>query len=687
MLSRLAALFLLLFSVAASAQPYSQQQLDSIIDFYISSNGQNAITGQVLRNTLAPITQAIFQNVTTYLPQQFGAKCDGATDDTGPLQTWAASLASGVTLVIPAATCVFKSGLTFGTGTSTVIGAAVIGYGQTSILKYEGISTTANLLTFGSLSTNFEFNQGTIGNFRVTSTTKMTAGAGAMFYKYGRSSITNLFADGQDGSGNLYNGIVCAGCNEITILQSEASAQNDNLQVYSITPTGSLAGGCYCGPVYIVGGKYAPSNTGPASSPVPASGIHLAALASVTVDGADIIGNNYDILIDTAQTTACNCSANPGNQDFILGKTAFIDSAATALIYVNDGAKSAGNKVIDLAGSVASSAGVGIDIEAWNQNNSTVQHARLSISANQISNTTSDGILLKDAQTFVSISPTTSINNNGGYGVNCTVNLNVPIQAMPFFYLNTSGNYSANCPVGMRNVPSVLGQSHIPFILVSSGSMGDNGALSAVTTLPATYPSAYVYLPTGAITAASTAGWYYTVFSSATAGTVYNNTYTAGTPTIPASPTPFVVTGPVGGTFTQTTASLITAYSLNIPGNTLGTNGAIRAAQSYSYASSANAKTVKNYYSSYALFTNANSTSGDQGGSFLAGFSNRQATNVQVTAFGNAAGGLGIGATSPLIGGIDSTANQNYTVQMQLVNASDFIVNESITVELIPGVP
>ena len=76
--------------------------------------------------------------------------------------------------------------------------------------------------------------------------------------------------------------------------------------------------------------------------------------------------------------------------------------------------------------------------------------------------------------------------------------------------------------------PQTLGQSHIPFVLLSSGTMGNNGAISLLSGAVATaYPNAYVYLPALAIAATgpgSAAGWYYAVFSSTTALTVYNNT-------------------------------------------------------------------------------------------------------------------------------------------------------------------
>ena len=95
---------------------------------------------------------------------------------------------------------------------------------------------------------------------------------------------------------------------------------------------------------------------------------------------------------------------------------------------------------------------------------------------------------------------------------------------------------------GQRNT---LCQTGIPLILVSSGNIGNNGALTAITTLPATYSQGcYMWFKTNSISAATPAGWYYVVMTSGTAGTIYNNTYTSGVPLQPAVLTAFVTTGP-----------------------------------------------------------------------------------------------------------------------------------------------
>jgi hypothetical protein len=240
----------------------------------------------------------------------------------------------------------------------------------------------------------------------------------------------------------------------------------------------------------------------------------------------------------------------------------------------------------------------------------------------------------------------------------------------------------ANNPAVNRGAPCAIGQSHIPFVLVSSGTMGNDGALSGFTAVAAAYPNAYVYLPAGAIASGSAAGWYYAVFSSTTAATVYNNAYSSGTPAIPASPTAFVTTGP--GAFTQTTGSLITAYALTIPGNTIGPNGSIRVTGAISYDNDGNSKTLGLSYGGTSLGLSSQTTSLNQG--LLGGFSNRGATNVQGPLTGR---NLTTGTTTSafLYGAVDSTVSQTLALSLELnTAATDTITLESIVVELIPGV-
>lgn len=136
-----------------------------------------------------------------------------------------------------------------------------------------------------------------------------------------------------------------------------------------------------------------------------------------------------------------------------------------------------------------------------------------------------------------------------------------------------------------RGVPMNLVECGIPFVVASSGSMADNGAISGLTALPETYSGGcYLYLPANAISAGSAAGWYWAVMSSTTAGTVYNSTYTTGIPAA-GTATAFATTGP--GAFTGHTG----AVAVTIPIPILLANSTIRFRVLFLHTNSVGTKT------------------------------------------------------------------------------------------------
>lgn len=231
---------------------------------------------------------------------------------------------------------------------------------------------------------------------------------------------------------------------------------------------------------------------------------------------------------------------------------------------------------------------------------------------------------------------------------------------------------------------TMLGQSNVPFVMAGSGSMGNNGALTLTTALAANpvITSCYVYLPAAAIVSGGAAGWYYAIFSSTTAATVYNNTYTVGTPAIPASPVAFATTGP--GAYTGTSTA-ITSYSLTVPANTLGINGALRVDAYWSYTNAAGNKTTAISFGSYAFFSAVATTTVTTAGVW--GIRNMGATNIQAPLTINAAQPFGTTTTAQALGAVDTTASQSLIVPLtNATPASNNLVLMGATVEFIPGV-
>jgi hypothetical protein len=165
----------------------------------------------------------------------------------------------------------------------------------------------------------------------------------------------------------------------------------------------------------------------------------------------------------------------------------------------------------------------------------------------------------------------------------------VPIYTHPPLVNQSNVTITGGSITG-TNVPYTVAQSAIPFIAASSGTMGNNCAISGLTALAVTYSNgAYIWLPAGAVAAGVPAAgtWYWFVASSTTAGTCFNNIYTSGVPTIPASPTAFATTGP--GAFAGDQGT-ISGPTITIPAGAMGANGFLDLEAVYAATNNANTK-------------------------------------------------------------------------------------------------
>lgn len=162
---------------------------------------------------------------------------------------------------------------------------------------------------------------------------------------------------------------------------------------------------------------------------------------------------------------------------------------------------------------------------------------------------------------------------------------------------------------GVSGVLYDLAHYAIPIVNAGSGSMANNGAVTFTTSIGVTYANAYVLLPAGAIAAGvpASADYYYVQMSSGTVGTVFNNTLSAnvdsfGGPTIPASPTAFVTTGP-GAFAAATTATTMLTFVL--PASTIGATGRLLISAEWVPTSNANAKNVAVNFGATAVASNS----------------------------------------------------------------------------------
>jgi len=232
--------------------------------------------------------------------------------------------------------------------------------------------------------------------------------------------------------------------------------------------------------------------------------------------------------------------------------------------------------------------------------------------------------------------------------------------------------------------PVVLAQSAIPVILAPNGTVATNGTITLGTALPTIYASAWVYLPAGAVVGGF-AGLYFATFSSTTVGVITTTYNSAG-----GSFTPYIATGTsaaVGSNsaYTQTTASDITLANITVPGGLMGANGVLRTKYLSSLANNVNTKTVKSTFSGTAF--SIETQTANSSGSVAYEIRNRGVATSQ-TAFAaglNAGSGSGFTSGGALMTAINTAADQPLAFTGQLAVATDYIVLEGFTVEVLPG--
>ncbi|HXZ16613.1 MAG TPA: glycosyl hydrolase family 28-related protein [Roseiarcus sp.] len=109
--------------------------------------GAARLSGTGAPNAASLADRATDFGVTFNLKTDFGAKCDGVTDDTVAIQAWLNKATAGVRLVVPAGTCNFSSPLLVGQVSKfTIEGAG----SPTTTFNYTGPDTSYAGLTLGA---------------------------------------------------------------------------------------------------------------------------------------------------------------------------------------------------------------------------------------------------------------------------------------------------------------------------------------------------------------------------------------------------------------------------------------------------------------------------------------------------------------------------------------------------------
>lgn len=342
------------------------------------------------------------------LRADFGAKCDGKSDDTAAIQAWLGALGPQTRAVAPPGDCRFRVPLVIDAESYALSGSGP----YATVFRYVGKATDVDLLTIKH--GDGEVRNISLSNFKIVSDTMMTGGAAIHFRKLVRSTISDVVAGGQDSNGYLWDGFWFDQVDSVYMSQFEARGRADCVRV-----NGSLGGGPKAD-LGLIQAKIGGCRIG----------IHVAGgFGGLYVDQADVIGNDRNLLID-------NSAVREGNREIFLGSTSTLDTSKDDSIFVDD--PLANDGTLDVAGWVASGGGSGVHIKSWN--------GKLNLRGSELFNFKGDGARIDDSRTYVRISGGLAIRGNQGFGINATVpTKRIYSAAKPFE--NARGSYSANCSV------------------------------------------------------------------------------------------------------------------------------------------------------------------------------------------------------------------------------------------------
>jgi hypothetical protein len=244
----------------------------------------------------------------------------------------------------------------------------------------------------------------------------------------------------------------------------------------------------------------------------------------------------------------------------------------------------------------------------------------------------------------------------------------------------------ANNPVyGSDRGPVVLAKSAVPVILVPNGTVATNGTITLGTALLTIYANAWIYLPAGAVVG-GLAGLYLCQFSSTTVGQVFTNYFAAANAGPQFVPTvignPLLVVGS-NSAYTQTTGSNVNLASVLLPAGSMGVNGSLRIHLAHTCNNTAGNKIGSIYMpSSTLLWTQTMTTTTYY--EAQVDVRNRGIQNSQII---SKAAGFGLGAVawaSSQLTAVNTAVDNMILLTGQLATATDALVLEDFSVEVLP---
>jgi len=304
--------------------------------FYIASNSActlntgNGDNGSQVKSSDNKCWLAQFDGAGADI-REWGAVADGGTTDNSNaiVASVAWAIANHGRVLLPPGLIGFATQQAW--AASGASNWSISGIGPSSGFLYTGVGATGDLISVGSSSGSAS--QGLVfRDFRVASNTQMTSGSAFHLKQAGHSSLWNVVMDGQEGNGNLWDGLWCDQCDHVDWYEAQSSAQDEGVMV-----NGGVGAGKLKADFWIIGGKI-----GPANGKTMAVGVHVGgAFGGFHLIG-DVIGNGTNVLIDHAL-------AAEGNREIFLEKGATVDTATTGSnIEIND--SDASGAMVQIAG-------------------------------------------------------------------------------------------------------------------------------------------------------------------------------------------------------------------------------------------------------------------------------------------------------------------------------------------------
>lgn len=340
---------------------------------------------------------------------------NAAHDDPIVTDAFAYASTNSATAVLSPGTCEFTTPVAVDTAGGEDDWQVI---GRRTTLDYVGTNTSVDLIAIGSVSVASERIR--LSGLRVTSTTKMTGGYAIHLLTLFDTFVDHVYADADflGTTSGLWNGFGLENDNSIHLTDYTACwVQGDGVDSWGTT-TGA-------GVDNMLGhGKICHNN---------AIGLHVGGGTNVWVGATDDLLNDYNLAIDN--------DLSPGipNAQVLLSSSSAMDTSTSDNIYIADTVANPGHQMIFDGWVSNSQTGWGINVAYCNG-------CQIFIDPHSMQSNHSGGVNISSAPETSLIAIAGLIDNNSGWGVNCTVS-GTPIYLSGVIAGNASGNVSTNCTV------------------------------------------------------------------------------------------------------------------------------------------------------------------------------------------------------------------------------------------------